>query len=120
MSIQQQQVSQRLVLIMKQKQLTQKQLADILQVTQPAVSKYLQGRLPPPLVLLRLAQLSGRSMEWFLTGESQTVLPQKISESRAEYGRHSSLNQRIDRLPPVLRQKLSELVDSMLQELSKG
>jgi len=120
MPIDYQQVSQRLALIMQQMHFTQKQLADMLQVTQPAISKYLQGRIPPPTVLLRLAEISGRSMEWFLTGETHSILPNKISESQAEYGRQASLTDRLDHLPPILRQKLSELVDSMLQELSTG
>jgi transcriptional regulator with XRE-family HTH domain len=102
-------------------QLTQKHLAAILQVTQPAISKYLQGRIPPPLVLLRLAQLSGRSMEWLLSGETSSVVPPAhISEKQALYGRTGSLADRIELLPPSLRGRISELVDSLLQELHPG
>jgi transcriptional regulator with XRE-family HTH domain len=120
MPIDYQRVSQRIALIMQQMHFTQKQLADMLQVTQPAISKYLQGRIPPPPVLLRLSEMSGRSMEWFLTGEMHSIVPNKISESQTEYGRQALLTDRIDRLPPILRQKLSELVDSMLLELPTG
>jgi transcriptional regulator with XRE-family HTH domain len=118
MSIDHNQVAKRISQIMQHMKLNQKHLAEILQVTQPAVSKYLQGRIPPPPVLLRLSQLSGRSMEWLLTGETASAQANKISESQTTYGRPAILTRRIDRLPPSLRQTILGLVESILQELN--
>jgi len=33
------------------------------------ISKYLAGTLPNSQILLRISRITGRSMEWFLTGE---------------------------------------------------
>jgi len=117
MTINRNQVAQRLLDVMHNLQLTQKQLAEKLQVTQPAISKYLQGRIPPPPVLLKLSQLSGVSMEWLLTGQSLSPENNKISESQAAYGRPVILAERISLLPPAIRQQLLVLVETLLQTL---
>jgi len=117
MTINRNQVAQRLLDVMHNLQLTQKQLAEKLQVTQPAISKYLQGRIPPPPVLLKLSQLSGVSMEWLLTGQSLSPENNKISESQAAYGRPVILAERISLLPQAIRQQLLVLVETLLQTL---
>ncbi len=117
MNIDPDQVAKRILKLMHQLQFTQKQFAEKLQVTQPAISKYMQGRIPPSTVLLRLAQLSGASMEWLLTGKELSTSVNKIAENQVMYGRPVMLANKIDRLPASLRNQLSELVDSILQEL---
>jgi transcriptional regulator with XRE-family HTH domain len=54
--------------IRKKLDLNQEELAAILNVSQPAISKYLQNRIPPPRVLLNLAILGNTTVEWILTG----------------------------------------------------
>jgi transcriptional regulator with XRE-family HTH domain len=117
MNIDPDQVAGRISRLMQQLQLTQKQFAERLQVTQPAVSKYMQGRIPPSAVLLRLAQLSGTSMEWLLTGGTAATAVNKIAENQVAYGPAEMLVNKIDRLPPLLRNQLAELVDVILQQL---
>jgi len=112
------QVAGRILKLMQQLQLTQKEFAGKLQVTQPAVSKYIQGRIPPATVLLRLAQLGGTSMEWVLTGGTPAATSAStIAENRAAYGSAVMQADKIDRLPPLLRDRLSALVEAMLQQL---
>ncbi len=118
MNIDPDQVARRILRLMQQLQLTQKQFAEKLQVTQPAVSKYMQGRIPPATVLLRLAKLSGAGMEWILTGRTSAAAPvNMIAENQAAYGPAVVLADKIDRLPPLLRNQISALVDVLLQQL---
>ena len=118
MNIDSGQVASRVLRLMQQLELTQKQFAEKLQVTQPAVSKYMQGRIPPAAVLLRLAQLSGASIEWILTGGTPAAAPVKmIAEKQASYGPAVALADKIDRLPPLLRNQISALVAALLQQL---
>jgi transcriptional regulator with XRE-family HTH domain len=108
------QVAGRVQEVMDLLQLTQQQLAQRLEITQPAISKYLRGRIPPPEVLWKLSELSGNTMEWFLTGKrGETAL--KLAESRAAYDNQQSLPDRIDRLPFYLRKPLLELIQAILQ-----
>jgi len=60
-------ISKRINFIMFELGINQIQLAKMLNITQPAISKYLKGRVPPPFVLLNLAKFSGKSIEWILT-----------------------------------------------------
>ncbi len=97
--------------------LTQNQLAKILNVTQPAISKYLQGRVPPPFVLLELSRLSGKSIEWILTGDDQgKIKPQKVAESKNSYIAAGSLEAKIKLLSVNIRRKIESLIDSILED----
>jgi len=50
--------------------LTQVEFADVLRIKQPMVSRYEADReTPSPRILLRIAQHSGASIEWLLTGK---------------------------------------------------
>ena len=113
MEINPDQVAARISRLMQQLHLTQKQFAARLQVTQPAVSKYLQGRIPPAPVLLRLAGMGGTSMEWLLTGEATPLPPGTLAETQAAYG----LAEKMEHLPATLQRPLLSLVETMLQEL---
>lgn len=110
-------IARRVLYIMQNMQMTQNDLAEKLEVTQPAVSKYLQGRVPPPAVLIKLSQLSGLSIEWLLTGEAPARGTSKISENKVVYGRPVMLAEKINLLPQGIRQHLLILVESLLQEL---
>ena len=119
-------ISARIRLLMKQMQLTQRGLAEQLNISQPAVSQYLQGRVPPPEVLWRLSRLSGRSLEWILTGESASGAP-RVHAPPAVYGQEAVLLTLWSRLPAEVRRNLLALMRQMaasekgdVQEKVKG
>jgi len=112
--------------LMKQMQLTQQALAEQLNISQPAVSQYLQGRIPPPEVLLRLSRLSGRSLEWILTGDAVTAALQ-VNAPPAGYGQAAVLMALWSELPAEIRRSLLALMRQIavsekgdLQEKVKG
>ncbi len=66
--------------------LTQSEFADILRIKQAMISRYEANKeTPSPKVLLRIAQFSGRSIEWLLTG--QETIPSAASEAEAKVKR---------------------------------
>ena len=77
----------RINLIRIQNNLNQEQLAQKLDISQPAVSKYLKDRIPPAEILLKFARLGGTTIEWLLTGKKQyfVVEPNVIKEESANY-----------------------------------
>lgn len=105
------QVSTRIKEIMKRVGITQKGMADYLNISQPAVSLYLQGRIPPADVLLKIAGLGGTTVEWILTGttESSKEAP-KIEEQRAPYGSEALLFEMWQKLPDNVRQTILKLL----------
>jgi predicted transcriptional regulator len=95
----------------------QNQLAEILKITQPAISKYLQGRIPPPFVLLELSKLSQKSIEWILTGDEETQFKSdKVAEKSSYYATGDSLHKKIEQLPLELRKKMEALIDTLLEQ----
>ena len=50
-----------------------KAFANDLGLSLSAVYNYLNGRVPATEVLYRIARYTGRSMEWFLTGDEAAV-----------------------------------------------
>jgi len=113
MEIDKSRVSERIDEIMQKLNLNQQQLADLLGVTQPAVSKYLSNRIPPANILFKLAQLSGKSMEWFLTGNFGN-LKYKVAEPTDTYDAGLKLEKKISLLPKEIYQRLENLVDSII------
>ena len=113
MEIDQSKVSERIDEIMQKLSLNQKQLADLLGITQPAISKYLSNRIPPAYILFKITQISGRSMEWFLTGESED-LSYKVAEPVVTYDTGMKLEKKISLLPKEIYQRLEDLVDSII------
>jgi transcriptional regulator with XRE-family HTH domain len=111
-------VGARITMLMRTGRMTQQKFAAELGITQPAVSKYLQGRIPPPLVLLKMAQLANVSMEWILTGHTSRS-GGAVAEIQAAYDRQD-LNAKIRRLPGPIRQILENLVNELLQQKRKG
>ena len=111
-------ISNRIQQIMNDLELTQNQLAKLLHITQPAISKYLQGRMPPPAVLLQLSKLSGQTIEWFLTGEKNlTNMPKKLQEKSGSYLERKSLEEKLKLLPHDITEQIEKMVDSILQNL---
>ena len=107
-----QKVAMRIQRLMRALNLNQKQLADQLGITQPAISKYLQGRIPPADVLYQLAKISQVTMEWILNG-SEYQPKGKIAEPLSEY--QSSLMEKIERLPVHIRKDFEQLLESIIK-----
>lgn len=110
-------IRQRLLHIQSQSGLTQAQLAKYLKIGQPAVSKYLRGRIPPADVLYKMARLGKTTMEWILHGEKSYFYASgaTIREPAVSYDALPDadirLARRIARLPAEARQVLRQLID---------
>lgn len=114
------QVAQRIKQIMKWSGITQKGLADYLNISQPAISLYLQGRVPPADVLLKIAKLGNTTVEWILTGETgpsgKTI---QIKEERITYGSEIVLYELWRQLPENLRQAFLNLLKHVVEHSKK-
>jgi transcriptional regulator with XRE-family HTH domain len=67
--------------LMKDEGLNQQELAQLLGVSQPAISLYLRGRIPPAEILLKMAALGQTTIDWLLTGSSlpsTTMIQERI------------------------------------------
>ncbi len=105
--------AQRIRKIMKQKELTQKDLSEILGISQPAISLYLQGRMPPADILYQIAQLGGTSVEWILTGiESEQGI---VKESEPVYGNQHLLLRLWKQIPTKLQRDFLTLLKSFIE-----
>jgi transcriptional regulator with XRE-family HTH domain len=105
------QVSKRIKEIMKTVGITQKGLADYLDISQPAVSLYLQGRIPPADVLLEIARLSGTTVEWMLTGTREPSMQGlKVEEQRTLYGSEFALFELWKQLPDNIKPTMLKLL----------
>ena len=73
--------SERLRGILRKRNLTRNQAAARLGIPGPQLSRYLNGQLPDLRTLFKLAQWSGQTMDWLLTGdqkEQQSLDPKKV------------------------------------------
>ena len=112
-------VTRRIESIRRQKGWTQEELARLLGISQPAISKYLRDRIPPATVLLRLARLGNTTVEWLLSGKKSYLYePSRVREKTVSYDAEYLLAQKIAALPPRLREAVETLVDFL--SLSKG
>ena len=65
---------QRLKDSLKNCNITQKDIAQIIGVSKTSINNYVQGRIPDTVILHQLASKCNVSMEWLLTGEENCVL----------------------------------------------
>ncbi len=97
--------------IQRKRGFNQQQLAEALQVSQPAVSQYLSGRIPPASVLWQLARIGETSIEWILSGQApHTDTSSRVAESSSVYGSMADLAERLERLPTPIRSALETLL----------
>lgn len=113
MDLVQKEIAERISLLMSRLTVNQKQFAGLLGVTQPAVSKYLRDRTPPAPILLKLAELTGTSIEWILTGRENSKAP-RAAEPLGSYSVAKALTLKIEQLPAAVQRGLLDLVDSLL------
>ena len=116
-------VSRRIDWIRQQNNLTQEQLAAILNSSQPAVSKYLRERIPPAEALLRIAELGRTTIEWILTGRKSYFYSgdnEIVSESAPAYDAEWNLSRKVAALPAELRQALLVIIDNLAAGSERG
>ncbi len=104
------QVAGRIKFIMRKLKLNQAELAKALEITQPAVSKYLNERMPPVEIIFRLAFLGKVSMEWLLTGKPGPAA-RYVAEPLANYQTAAVSRDQISELPPQVQEALRILID---------
>jgi len=105
-------VTGRIRFVMKKLGYNQAALAHALGITQPAVSKYLNDRMPPVEIFYRLAILGEVSMEWLLTGQDN-YSKLKVAEPGAAYQGVTFPPDRIARLPRRIQEALYLLIDHL-------
>lgn len=96
--------------IMQQKGMTQSQLAALLGISQPAVSGYLQGRMPPSDILFKIARIGGTTVEWLMEGGPRDAPAAQVREPTAPYGQTAVLIELWARLPEAVQQSLLVLI----------
>ena len=109
-------IADRIRNIMKRRRLTQRELAETVGISQPAISLYLQGRMPPADVLFRIAQLGGNSMEWLLTGASPENIMQTVKEGSPVYGNRYLLLKLWDQLPQIIQRDILTLLRHIVEK----
>ena len=105
-------VAERLTQVMQRQGLTQQEFASLLGVSQPAVSQYLQGRLPPADVLLEAATIGNTTVEWILVGGEETM---RVREPALPYGSEITLLEFWKQLPENLKRDLLALMRHLLE-----
>ena len=114
-------IIERIDYIRRQNNLNQEQLAAKLNISQPAVSKYLKDRIPPADILLKLANLGGTTVEWILTGEKKHFYVDDtmyIKEKEKSYMVDTDIQLafKIARLKPKAKQTIKNLIDMLYKE----
>ena len=117
MRVNKKEIAKRIREIMEELRVTQLQLADLLGVSQPAISLYLKGRIPPAEVLLQIAQLGETTVEWILTGDKKGgENPFAVKEKRAAYGNETALMILWKQLPENIQRDLLALMRHLLEK----
>ena len=79
-----------------------------MQISQPAISKYLKERIPPADILLKLAQIGNTTIEWILTGQKNYYY-----NSDVHYDADLLLAKKIAGLPAEIRNAVITLVETL-------
>ena len=111
-------ISERISIIMQNLNYSQKEFARYLSITQPAISKYLNGRIPPAGVLLHIALIAKTNIEWILTGKT-AIKQGNVAEPPADYHTKNNLARRIESLPKPLRNQIENLIDEFCKIVKK-
>lgn len=112
-------ICQRIDWLRREKGLTQEAMAAALNISQPAVSKYLRDRLPPADILYRIARLGGTTMEWIMTGHKDYLPAQSDARVREQAGIYDTdwqLIQQLNGLAEEQRQAVVQLIRSLANQ----
>jgi len=112
-------IAGRISFIRRQNNLTQEQLAIELGISQPAVSKYLNERIPPAEVLFNLAKLGKTTIEWILSGEKRYFYEDhsdRVKDNEESYSTDTDiiLARKIALLPTDAKKTISDMIDLLL------
>jgi len=102
---------------MNKRGMTQQDLASSLEISQPAISSYLRGRMPPADVLYKIARIGQTTVEWLLMGDP-TSEPIMIKEKSALYGNQQQLMDLWASLSPPVQKNLLMLIRHLASKLS--
>ena len=111
-------ISARIAGILRAAGLNQEKAAACLHVSQPAVSRYLKGQIPPATVLLNLAGPGNSSVEWIMVGEAdpEAETPM-VREGGDVYGAEKEALWRLwQNIPPQFRPHLRQLMAEMARQ----
>jgi transcriptional regulator with XRE-family HTH domain len=94
-------------------------------IPQGTVSKCLNGHIPTARILLRIAKLSGKSVDWLLMGGESRAGAGYVAEAPAAYGRkkRSDEEQWVGKLRKLLRgknRKNTQTIKEVLNALTRG
>jgi transcriptional regulator with XRE-family HTH domain len=82
--------ARRLRELMEKHELSQEDLANLLDVSQPSISNYVRGRIPPAEILLEMSRIFRVSMEYLLTGtgskQTHAAEEYSVQEPGMSYG----------------------------------
>ena len=114
-------ITERIDFIRLQKNLNQEQLAAKLNISQPAVSKYLKERIPPADILLKLANLGETTVEWILTGQKRHFYAEesmRVKEKESPYSVDADIQlaHKIALLKPKAKQTIKNLIEILYKE----
>lgn len=59
---------------------TNKEIAKSLKLSEPAISSYLKGRVPPAEKLIEISKLTGCNIHWLLTGEGEKMVDREFGK----------------------------------------
>lgn len=111
-------VADRIISIMRHVQFTQKELAEYLGISQPAVSFYLQGRKPPADIIFQISRLGNTTVEWLLTGEESTPSGSFVREPQPIYGNKHALLKLWDQIPRKIQRDVLILLRHIVENQS--
>lgn len=109
-------VSQRIDNLRRRHKLSQEKMAEVLDVSQPAISLYLRERIPPAELLYKIAQLGQTTVEWILTGQKSYVYGERVPEVREAgktYDMDWGLLQKIAGLDTPIKEALVLLIEKL-------
>ncbi len=89
-------------------------MADTLGISQPAISLYLKGRVPPADVLFRIASLGETTVEWLLSGDEKKS-EQLVREKTALYGNQHLLLKLWEKLPASVQRDMLMLMRHIVE-----
>jgi len=98
--------------LMDREGLNQQEMAQLLGVSQPAISLYLRGRIPPAEILMKMAQLGHTTVDWLLTGNTPSSIP-RVREPISQYGSEYTLLSYWRELKPEARSSLLSLIKQL-------
>jgi transcriptional regulator with XRE-family HTH domain len=110
---------ERIRTIMQKKNLTQQDMSELMEISQPAISTYLKGRMPPADVLYRIARLDNTTVEWLLTGERPNQAT-SVHETQPYYGNEYLMLKFWRILPSKIQKDLLALVTHLAENFGKG